>query len=141
MRGDSLFMLTLTQKFPDGSAKTGKLNLADLAGPYRATRPIAHVLLLTHAAYARTRTGSENIFRSGATGAQIEEAKKINQSLSALGNCIKALSERLPHVPYRDSKLTHILRVRILQPSRTHTCTHARTRCGKPKQTDRWCHL
>jgi hypothetical protein len=28
----SLFMLTLTQKFPDGSAKTGKLNLADLAG-------------------------------------------------------------------------------------------------------------
>ncbi|ELR10902.1 kinesin motor domain containing protein [Acanthamoeba castellanii str. Neff] len=84
-RAHSLFMLTLTQKFPDGSAKTGKLNLADLAG-------------------------SENIFRSGATGAQVEEAKKINQSLSALGNCIKALSERLPHVPYRDSKLTHILR-------------------------------
>lgn len=119
MRAASLFMLTLTQKFPDGSAKTGKLNLADLAGALLA------LFKLQFAAYIRvidpdlaqhthrhTRAGSENIFRSGATGAQIEEAKKINQSLSALGNCIKALSERLPHVPYRDSKLTHILRVR-----------------------------
>lgn len=49
--------------------------------------------------------------KTGATGETLEEAKKINQSLSALGNCINALSKaKRGHVPYRDSKLTHILR-------------------------------
>ena len=44
------------------------------------------------------------------TGQTLEEAKKINQSLSALGNCINALVESRPYVPFRDSKLTHLLR-------------------------------
>jgi kinesin family protein 5 len=88
-RSHSLFILTLTQKHPDGSSKEGKLNLADLAG-------------------------SEKVGKTGASGDTLEEAKKINQSLSALGNCINALTkEKRGHVPYRDSKLTHILRVRI----------------------------
>ena len=48
--------------------------------------------------------------KTGATGNTLEEAKKINQSLSALGNCIHALTEaKRGHVPYRDSKLTRIL--------------------------------
>jgi kinesin family protein 5 len=55
--------------------------------------------------------GSEKISKTGATGETLEEAKKINQSLSALGNCINALTKgKKAHVPYRDSKLTHILR-------------------------------
>ena len=68
------------------SFKVGKLNLVDLAG-------------------------SERVGRSGATGVRLEESKKINQSLSALGNVIKALTEPKgrPHIPYRDSKLTRIL--------------------------------
>ena len=48
--------------------------------------------------------------KTGASGQTLEEAKKINQSLSALGNCINALTEGRPYVPYRDSKLTHLLR-------------------------------
>lgn len=40
------------------------------------------------------------------------QAKKINQSLSALGNCINALTKaKKGHIPYRDSKLTFLLRV------------------------------
>jgi hypothetical protein len=35
----------------------------------------------------------------------------INSSLSALGGVVAALTERRPHVPYRDSKLTHLLQV------------------------------
>jgi kinesin family protein 3/17 len=31
--------------------------------------------------------------KTGATGQRLEEAKGINLSLSALGNCIKALTE------------------------------------------------
>ena len=45
-------------------------------------------------------------------GKRLEESKKINQSLSALGNVISALTDARgtrPHVPYRDSRLTRIL--------------------------------
>eukprot|EP01043_Picozoa_sp_COSAG02_P000632 COSAG02_NODE_12_length_58022_cov_242.077379_15_plen_1141_part_00 len=68
----------------DGSQTTGTLNLVDLAG-------------------------SESVGKTGAEGQALEEAKKINQSLSALGNVIKALGDGKPHVPYRDSTLTKIL--------------------------------
>lgn len=49
---------------------------------------------------------------TGATGKRLEESKKINQSLSCLGNVISALTEskgQRQHIPYRDSKLTRIL--------------------------------
>lgn len=43
-------------------------------------------------------------------GQQLEELKKINKSLSALGNVINALTDgKSTHVPYRDSKLTRVL--------------------------------
>jgi hypothetical protein len=66
--------------------KVGKLNLVDLAG-------------------------SERIRVTGATGKQLEESKKINRSLSALGNVIYALTDtkNRTHIPYRDSKLTRLL--------------------------------
>ena len=41
----------------------------------------------------------------------MQEAKKINSSLSALGNVINALTSNKPDfVPYRDSKLTRVLK-------------------------------
>ena len=47
--------------------------------------------------------GSERVGRSGATGLQFEEARAVNVSLSALGNCIAALAQgpQGGHVPYR----------------------------------------
>jgi hypothetical protein len=62
--------------------KVGKLNMVDLAG-------------------------SERIRVTGATGKQLEESKKINKSLSALGNVIYALTDNKgrTHIPYRDSKV------------------------------------
>lgn len=42
-------------------------------------------------------------------GETLEEAKKINLSLSCLGNVIHALTSHCEHIPYRDSKLTRIL--------------------------------
>ena len=54
--------------------------------------------------------GSEKVGKTGVSGQTLEEAKKINQSLSALANVIKALtSKKKAHIPYRNSKLTRIL--------------------------------
>lgn len=39
----------------------------------------------------------------------LQEANSINKSLSALGDVISALSAELPHVPYRNSKLTQVV--------------------------------
>ena len=83
-RSHTIFILEIAQIFPNGVEKRGILNLVDLAG-------------------------SEKISKSGAQGETLEEAKKINLSLSALGNVIHSLTTNSDHVPYRDSKLTRIL--------------------------------
>lgn len=57
--------------------------------------------------------GSERLRVTGAKGLRLEECKKINQSLAALGNVISALSSKSnavrSHIPYRNSKLTRLL--------------------------------
>jgi kinesin family protein 5 len=85
-RSHSLFNVTISQRdLRNNSTITGKLFLCDLAG-------------------------SETAKKTGASGQQMEEAKMINKSLSALGLVINALTDsKATHVPYRDSKLTRIL--------------------------------
>ena len=57
--------------------------------------------------------GSERVGRSEATGDRLREAQHINKSLSALGDVIFALAQKSPHVPYRNSKLTHVLQTSL----------------------------
>mmetsp|Transcript_12526 Transcript_12526/g.20636 ORF Transcript_12526/g.20636 Transcript_12526/m.20636 type:complete len:871 (+) Transcript_12526:91-2703(+) len=83
-RSHVIFSLTCEQRLGDGTEKVAKLNLVDLAG-------------------------SEKVWKSSSCGVTLEEAKKINWSLSALGNVINALAAHQGHVPYRNSKLTRIL--------------------------------
>ncbi|CAN0216012.1 unnamed protein product, partial [Discosporangium mesarthrocarpum] len=48
-----------------------------------------------------------------ATGSQLKDAASINKSLTALGRVINSLLDgpsSLNHVPYRDSKLTRLLK-------------------------------
>jgi len=95
-RSHSIFVITVTQKNVEtGSSKSGQLFLVDLAG-------------------------SEKIGKTGASGQTLEEAKKINKSLSALGMVINSLTDgKSTHVPYRDSKLTRILQESLGGNSRT----------------------
>lgn len=54
--------------------------------------------------------GSEKISKTGATGQTKKEAIGINVSLTTLGMVINALCDGSSHIPYRDSKLTLILK-------------------------------
>ena len=95
-RSHSIFVITVSQKNVEtGSMKSGQLFLVDLAG-------------------------SEKVGKTGASGQTLEEAKKINKSLSALGMVINSLTDsKLSHIPYRDSKLTRILQESLGGNSRT----------------------
>lgn len=63
--------------------------------------------------------GSERIHHNGVDGNEIKEARLINKSLSALGNVMEALDQKSSHVPYRNSKLTHLLQDALSGNSKT----------------------
>ncbi|XP_078388107.1 kinesin-like protein KIF18B [Cetorhinus maximus] len=57
--------------------------------------------------------GSERANATKAQGARFREGANINRSLLALGNVINSLADnkaKKPHIPYRDSKLTRLLK-------------------------------
>uniref|UniRef100_A0A1B6C5W6 Kinesin motor domain-containing protein n=1 Tax=Clastoptera arizonana TaxID=38151 RepID=A0A1B6C5W6_9HEMI len=54
--------------------------------------------------------GSEKGMATGCSGSRFKEGSNINKSLLALGNCINSLAGGLKHIPYRDSKLTRLLK-------------------------------
>jgi hypothetical protein len=88
-RSHSVFTLTLecSELGPDGKdhIRVGKLNMVDLAG-------------------------SERQSKTNATGQRLEEAIKINLSLTCLCQVISALTDsKSTYVPYRDSQLTRLL--------------------------------
>ncbi|KAM4616786.1 kinesin-like protein KIF27 [Polymixia lowei] len=99
-RSHAILTLQLTQRCHDNSSSSclvssSKLHLVDLAG-------------LEHAG------------KTGNTGTRLKESVHINTGLLALGNVIRALSDprrnrrghsgNNTHVPYRDAKITRLLR-------------------------------
>ncbi|KEG12038.1 kinesin [Trypanosoma grayi] len=67
--------------------------------------------------------GSERVKDTKVEGAALREAQYINKSLSALSSVLLALYQRSSHVPYRDSKLTRLLRP-CLEWGRVLTLVH-----------------
>merc|ERR1711957_461695 len=69
--------------------------------------------------------GSERIDKSGSHGARLTEAKHINTSLSALALVIEKLQAKQKsssteyHIPFRDSKLTYLLRNSLVGDAKT----------------------
>ncbi|EKG01704.1 kinesin heavy chain, putative [Trypanosoma cruzi] len=75
--------------------------------------------------------GCEKVSKTLADGLRLEEAKLINKSLTTLGHVIICLAEKRAHVPYRDSKLTRILKDSLGGNSRT-----ALVLCCSPSQLE-----
>jgi len=63
--------------------------------------------------------GSERTKDSGVTGEALREANAINKSLSSLGDVIAAMSAKAAHVPFRNSKLTHVLQSALSGSAKT----------------------
>ena len=88
-RSHCLFTLKVLskEKVADGVIeREGKLHLVDLAGSECA------------------KSTGESV-----KSARFRESQNINKSLLTLGRVITALRDRLPRIPYRDSKLARLL--------------------------------
>lgn len=84
-RSHSVFRLQIEgHNASTGQKLNGLLNLVDLAG-------------------------SERLAQSKAEGDRLRETRHINKSLSALGDVIASLANNEKHIPFRNSKLTHLL--------------------------------
>ncbi|KAF4814361.1 Kinesin-like protein klpA [Colletotrichum siamense] len=94
-RSHSVFILKLVGfNSATGERCEGTLNLVDLAG-------------------------SERLKHSQVEGDRMKETQNINKSLSCLGDVIEALGRGSGHIPYRNSKLTHLLQYSLGGNSKT----------------------
>lgn len=114
-RSHSVFTITIEQRWSDGSGKSVRdsavydmHNTSTVSNYYLGAK--FHFVDLA---------GSERAHRTGNVGDRFKESIHINSGLLALGNVISALSSNYDpssraakkiHIPYRDSKITRILK-------------------------------
>ncbi|KAF1326550.1 Kinesin-like protein, partial [Globisporangium splendens] len=84
-RSHTVLMIDIERKSKaSGDVDTGRLVLVDLAG-------------------------SERLSKTETTGQRLREAQYINKSLCAISDVMSALRAKEKHIPFRNSKLTHML--------------------------------
>lgn len=109
---DSLEGFTKLQGAAERNRKYGVTNLNDHSSRshmiltfeiHRSSRQVSTINLVDLA-------GSESASRANTEGILLREGGFINKSLLTLGNVVDAIVDKRTYVPYRDAKLTRILR-------------------------------
>lgn len=131
------FRAVATTKMNDASSRSHALFFVDLfqipldgATAGTTAPPLSSLLddngvLLPNAAPGLVRSrialvdlaGSERVKRSGVQGQAMVEAQAINKSLSTLGTVINAMYVQSSHIPFRESKLTKLLKPSFVDTS------------------------
>ncbi|XP_033108904.1 kinesin-like protein KIF27 [Anneissia japonica] len=105
-RSHAIFTIVLHQNWQDEDEKDRKPNK-------NHEDDVTYNHLRTSKFHFVDLAGSERAHRTGNAGERFKESVYINSGLLALGNVISALSDQKKknaHIPYRDSKITRILK-------------------------------
>ncbi|XP_030432676.1 kinesin-like protein KIF7 isoform X1 [Gopherus evgoodei] len=104
-RSHTIFTVIMEQR--RGAGRLTQLTLHDRASALASGQVLASKFHFVDLA------GSERVVKTGNTGERLKESIQINSGLLALGNVISALGDprrKCSHIPYRDSKITRILK-------------------------------
>ncbi|XP_072260191.1 kinesin-like protein KIF27 [Pyxicephalus adspersus] len=99
-RSHAIFTITISQQRDKSSSAT-------------ESSAARSVQMITSKFHFVDLAGSERVTKTGNTGERFKESIQINSGLLALGNVISALADpkrKNAHVPYRDAKITRILK-------------------------------
>uniref|UniRef100_A0A8C3RJA6 Kinesin family member 7 n=1 Tax=Chelydra serpentina TaxID=8475 RepID=A0A8C3RJA6_CHESE len=125
-RSHTIFTVTMEQR--RGAGRLTRLTLHDKASVPASGQVLASKFHFVDLA------GSERVVKTGNTGERLKESIQINSGLLALGNVISALGDprrKCSHIPYRDSKIT-----RILKDSLGGNAQTAMIACVSPSSSD-----
>ncbi|NXT19308.1 KIF27 protein, partial [Syrrhaptes paradoxus] len=124
-RSHAIFTITICQK---QSAESQKNTDAAQDSSWKSVQMIASKFHFVDLA------GSERVTKTGNSGERFKESIQINRGLLALGNVISALGDpkrKSVHVPYRDAKITRILKDSLGGNAKTVMIT-----CISPSSSD-----
>ncbi|XP_032837713.1 kinesin-like protein KIF27 isoform X1 [Tyto alba] len=124
-RSHAIFTISICQK---QSAESQKSTDAAQDSSWKSVQMIASKFHFVDLA------GSERVTKTGNTGERFKESIQINSGLLALGNVISALGDpkrKSVHIPYRDAKITRILKDSLGGNAKTVMIT-----CISPSSSD-----
>ncbi|NWI12014.1 KIF27 protein, partial [Crypturellus soui] len=124
-RSHAIFTISICQK---QSAESQKNTSAAQDSSWKSVQMIASKFHFVDLA------GSERVTKTGNTGERFKESIQINSGLLALGNVISALGDpkrKGAHIPYRDAKITRILKDSLGGNAKTVMIT-----CISPSSSD-----
>eukprot|EP00937_MAST-01D_sp_MAST-1D-sp2_P000196 g196.t1 len=149
-RSHAVFLLTIAKHTLNGGSDEGDGDNPVACGHAPPLPPTPSVTTLRSQLFLVDLAGSEQVARTGATGERLSEACHINRSLLFLGIAIAQLASRqqqqqqqrgeehgaragaatpgagagagTPHIPFRDSTLTRLLRNSLGGNARTLVC-------------------
>ncbi|XP_035165965.1 kinesin-like protein KIF27 isoform X10 [Oxyura jamaicensis] len=124
-RSHAIFTISICQKQSAESQKNGDV---PQDSSWKSVQMIASKFHFVDLA------GSERVTKTGNTGERFKESIQINSGLLALGNVISALGDpkrKSVHIPYRDAKITRILKDSLGGNAKTVMIT-----CISPSSSD-----